>query len=298
MRKKIFLIAILSCLSFSTFAQEWVVPDDKKKITAPFKFDSEHQKKGEEIYNKTCVSCHGHPGQGDFAKLNPIPKDPASKEYQTNTDGDLFFKISEGRVLMPSFKNTLKAVDIWDLISYVRIFNKDYVQVYTESKAESSFSSKYSIKVTFAQDEKKVKIKILPTHKDSAVIEGITMSLYAKRYFGMLQIDKSKRTDQNGNVSFTLPTDLPGDSIGNVNIKLNVADAAGFEETVSDTTFKVGIPTIHKNLLDNRAMWNVRSKAPIWLILAYSGAVLTVLSVILYILWILAQIRKKGSPGI
>ena len=298
MRKKIFLIAILSCLSFSTFAQEWVVPDDKKKITAPFKFDSEHQKKGEEIYNKTCVSCHGHPGQGDFAKLNPIPKDPASKEYQTNTDGDLFFKISEGRVLMPSFKNTLKAVDIWDLISYVRTFNKDYVQVYTESKGESSFSSKYSLKVTFAEEEKKVKVKISSIHKDSAVVEGITMSLYAKRYFGMLQIDKSKRTDQNGNVSFTLPTDLPGDSIGNVNIKLNVADAAGFEETVNDTIFKVGIPTIHKNLLDNRAMWNVRSKAPIWLILAYSGAVLTVLSVILYILWILAQIRKKGSSGI
>lgn len=298
MIKNIFLIAILSCLSLSTFAQEWIVPDDKKKLTAPFKFDSEHQKKGEEIYNKTCVSCHGHPGQGDFAKLTPVPKDPASKEYQANSDGDMFFKISEGRVLMPSFKNTLKSVDIWDLISYVRTFNKDYVQVYTESKRESRFASKYSLKVTFVEDEKKVKVKISATHNDSAVIEGISMSLYAKRYFGMLQIDKSKRTDQNGVVLFTLPIDLPGDSIGNVNIKLNIADAAGFEETVSDTILKVGVPTIHKNLLDNRAMWNVRSKAPIWLILAYSSTVLTVLSVILYILWILVQIRKKGSSVI
>ena len=294
MKNKLFLAFIISCLTINTFSQEWIVPAEKKDLTAPFKFDAEHQKKGEEIYNKTCVSCHGHPGQGDFAKLTPIPKDPATKEYQVNTDGELFFKISEGRVLMPAFKNTLKAVDIWDLISYVRTFNKDYVQVYTEAATDNSITSKISSQITFSEEEKKLKVKITNKDTEKTASEGVVLSIYAKRYFGWLQMDKTKKTDQNGFTVFTLPNDLPGDSIGNIGLKLNITDDAGFEETIADTIFKAGVPTIHKNLLDNRAMWNVSSKAPIWLILAYTGTVLTVLSVILYIVWILAQIRKKG----
>ncbi|OFX58681.1 MAG: hypothetical protein A2046_10175 [Bacteroidetes bacterium GWA2_30_7] len=298
MKNKIFLLILISCFAYSVFSQEWTVPDDKKKLTAPFKFDSEHQKKGEEIFNKTCVSCHGHPGQGDFAKLTPVPKDPASNEYQANTDGELFFKISEGRIIMPSFKNTLKAVDIWDLIAYVRTYNKDYVQVFTETATETSITSKISSKITFAEEDKKLKVRIINKDAEKTASEGVTLSIYAKRYFGWLQLDKTKKTDQNGFVSFSLPNDLPGDSIGNLQITLKITDDSGFEETIADTIFKAGVPIIYNNLLDNRAMWNIRSKAPLWLILTYSGTVLTVMSVILYIIWILAQIRKKGSSEI
>ena len=110
------------------FAQEWVVPDDKKQKVSPVKFNDEVTKKGEDVFKKNCTSCHGEPTKGNFVKLTPEPGDPATDKFQKQTDGALFYKITTGRSPMPEFKNVLSDDERWQVIAYFRGFNKSYVQ--------------------------------------------------------------------------------------------------------------------------------------------------------------------------
>ncbi len=295
MKSSFILIVILSLLGTYVKAQTpWVVPDDRKGLLAPLKFSDETRKLGQEVFNKTCVSCHGHPGQPDQAKLVPAPKDPASKEYQQNLDGEFFYKITEGRGLMPSFKKMLKSEDIWNVISYVRTFNKEYVQKVGAADSSSGITGKLLSKLDYLIKDNKIEVKVIQQSNKMPVI-GVKLSLYAKRNFGWLPLDEMRISNASGKLTFNYPKDLPGDKVGDVNIKVNMANADGTERTIIDTIIKTEIKCSQYNLLDNRAMWNVRSKAPIWLMLSYCGSVLAAWGVIFYIIWILLQIRNKGA---
>jgi hypothetical protein len=52
------------------------------------------------------------------AALNPKPKNLAGKAVQVQTDGELFWKISEGRGAMPTWKS-LPEKDRWSLVRYI-----------------------------------------------------------------------------------------------------------------------------------------------------------------------------------
>lgn len=290
-----YIIIILFLFAVNSMSQtNWVVPDDKKNLISPFKFDSEHKKAGEEIFKKYCISCHGHPGQNDHANIIPIPIDPASKKYQANSDGDLFYKITEGKTPMPTFKNILKSEEIWSVISYVRSFNKDYVQVTSNNLVNNNINKAFA-KLFFSEKKHKLNVTISESDKNTMPINGIKVSVYVKRYFGWLQIDETKITNQDGMSIFEYPKKLPGDEKGNVKLKVNISNADGTEATLTDTTLTTSVVAIHNNILDNRAMWNIRSKAPIWLILSYSGTVLCTWGIIFYIFSLLLKIRKKGT---
>jgi mono/diheme cytochrome c family protein len=295
MKSSFILIVVISL--FGTFVKAqtpWVVPDDKKGLLAPIKFSDDTRKLGLEIYNKTCVSCHGHPGQPDQAKLVPPPADPASKVYQQNLDGELFYKITEGRGLMPSFKKMLKSEEIWNIISYVRTFNKEYVQKVGASDSSSGVKGKVTAKLNYTVKNNKIEVKVIQ-QINKMPINGAKLSLYAKRNFGWLPLDEIRSSNSLGIITFNYPNDLPGDKDGNVNVKINMANADGTEQTIIDTIIKTEVKRSQYNLLDNRTMWNVRSMAPIWLVLSYCGAVLAAWGVIFYIIWILLRIRKSGS---
>lgn len=297
MKNSFIIIAIISLFGTYVKAQTpWVVPDDKKGLLAPVKFNDETSKLGQDVYNKTCVSCHGHPGQTDQAKLVPIPKDPASKEYQANLDGELFYKITEGRGLMPSFKKMLKSEEIWHIISYVRTFNKEYVQKVGSQDSASSIYGKISAKLEYNIKDNKIKVNLMQ-QLNKKPVSGARLSLYAKRNFGWLPLDEIRSTNASGNMTFNYPNDLPGDKEGNVNVKVNMANADGTEQAIIDTLIKTEVKCKQYNLLDERAMWNMRSMSPIWLVLSYSGAVLAAWGVIFYILWLLLKIRKSGADA-
>jgi mono/diheme cytochrome c family protein len=73
-----------------------------------------------------CVSCHGASGKGDGAAavaLNPKPADWTSARVQGETDGELFWKISNGRGAMPPWKH-LPENERWSLIQYIRSLKK------------------------------------------------------------------------------------------------------------------------------------------------------------------------------
>ena len=287
---------LFACSSVSR-GQEWKVPEVKKLKTADFKFTETTVKDGETIFKANCSSCHGVPGKMSFAVMTPSPGDPASEKFQALTDGEMFYKISNGRSPMPAFKNILADKERWTVISYIRSFHKNYVQPDT-IPVKGLIDYIVELNVEKMPDSNKIKVSAIAyTVEDPTPVKiaGADVSVFAERYFGLLPIDKKRTTDANGEVFFYFPKDLPGDTGGYVNVTVNLVDEVGsFGEGETKVKLKVGKAFFPTSLIDTRAMWSVRSQAPLWVIFTYCGAVLVVFGFIFYILNQLLKMRKMG----
>ena len=83
--------------------------------------------RGKKSYKLECMRCHGKKGKGDGVSAIKIEKtvsDLTSDYVQSQTDGELFWKISEGRKPMPLAKRTLTDDQRWDIINFIRTFKK------------------------------------------------------------------------------------------------------------------------------------------------------------------------------
>ena len=76
-------------------------------------------------YKSKCAMCHGADGKGE----TPVGKkmgvhDLGSVEVQGMKDAELTTIISDGKNKMPSYKKSLSADQIKDLVAYVRSLKK------------------------------------------------------------------------------------------------------------------------------------------------------------------------------
>ncbi len=104
----------------------WVAPASEKVKKNPLPGDKKVVEQGEKVAKVNCVSCHGPTGRGDGAAagaLNPKPADWTSARVQDETDGEIFWKISNGRGAMPPWKH-LSENDRWAVIRYIRSLKK------------------------------------------------------------------------------------------------------------------------------------------------------------------------------
>ena len=119
----LFLFALMSFVSRSQ-NDPWPVPDKYKNMPNPVKSDAASIASGKALYNQHCKSCHGTKGKGDGPKaeqLNTECGDFTKPTTQSETDGALFYKTSEGRKDMPSFKKKIADQnDIWAVVNYIR----------------------------------------------------------------------------------------------------------------------------------------------------------------------------------
>jgi mono/diheme cytochrome c family protein len=106
----------------------WPVPDNYKKMKNPVASDAESIAAGKALWSTHCKSCHGTKGLGDgpkAAQLKTEPGDFSNPTTQSQSDGSLFYKTSEGREDMPSFKKKIPdQEDIWSIVNYIRSFKK------------------------------------------------------------------------------------------------------------------------------------------------------------------------------
>ncbi|MBS1532691.1 MAG: cytochrome c [Bacteroidetes bacterium] len=109
-------------------SKPWPVPDKNAKMPNPLKGDKASISAGKALWNLHCSSCHGKTGLGDGSKaaqLKTQPQDLTTAAMQAQSDGSLFYKISEGRDDMPSFKKKIPdPEDIWSLVNYMRTLKK------------------------------------------------------------------------------------------------------------------------------------------------------------------------------
>ena len=116
-------LAIILLSAFGPTQHIWTAPPSADKVTNPVASDTKSLAAGKIIYTKNCYDCHGKKGKGDGPKsgdLDKGPKDFTKEAFQSQTDGSLFWKITEGRKPMPSFKKDLTDEQRWQVINYVR----------------------------------------------------------------------------------------------------------------------------------------------------------------------------------
>lgn len=106
----------------------WPVPAQFKKMKNPVTFDDATLKIARTLFSKHCQSCHGKTGKGDGNKASELETptgDFSTAGFQSQTDGEIFYKTKEGRDDMPSFKKKIADdEDIWILVHYMRTFKK------------------------------------------------------------------------------------------------------------------------------------------------------------------------------
>ena len=100
----------------------WEAPARAAARANPFAADSSAAVKGKATYDKLCASCHGKTGHGDGSGSKDLDVKPGDFETKigAQTDGALFWKISEGRKPMPTFSTKLTDDERWQVVSYVR----------------------------------------------------------------------------------------------------------------------------------------------------------------------------------
>ena len=100
----------------------WTAPGSEKAKKNPLPSDKKTLEQGEKITKINCVSCHGLKGKGDgpaAVALSPKPADWTSKTVQDESDGEIFWKITNGRGAMPSWRH-LSDNDRWAAVRYIR----------------------------------------------------------------------------------------------------------------------------------------------------------------------------------
>ena len=97
----------------------WVAPADAKAMKNPVKGVGNAKKTVE----TNCVSCHGPGGKGDgpaaAALPPPKPANWTSDVVQKQSDGEIFWKISNGRGAMPP-AGRMPEAERWQVIGFMR----------------------------------------------------------------------------------------------------------------------------------------------------------------------------------
>ncbi len=127
--KLIFVSAAVLMMSAALVAQPkpWVVPANFTSMKNPVAKGDASTKAGLALYTKNCASCHGKTGLGDGVKartLKESPGDFSKAAFQTQADGDLFYKTKTGRGEMPKYEGKLADDDIWNIVNFLRTLKK------------------------------------------------------------------------------------------------------------------------------------------------------------------------------
>ncbi|MEO5570529.1 MAG: cytochrome c [Bacteroidia bacterium] len=122
------IMVALTMIVFIVVAQNapWKAPEAAAKVKNPVVSDAASLAAAKIIYTKQCGKCHGKKGMGDGPNAATLdkPVDPLNNAATTaQTDGELFWKISEGKKPMPSTKKSLSDEQRWQLVNYVRTFS-------------------------------------------------------------------------------------------------------------------------------------------------------------------------------
>jgi cytochrome c len=110
-------------------------------------------KRGQQVFNSTCYTCHGTSGMGDGTIVVPIndgkeharyPRPPSlhSDKVRGWADGQIFHVITMGQNLMPSYASQIKEEDRWAIIHYIRALQRsskptpEDIQAYEREQAQ------------------------------------------------------------------------------------------------------------------------------------------------------------------
>lgn len=109
-------------------SQKWNLPNSISQLKNPIKDIAAATKAGKKIFQTQCSACHGQDAEGDGPAgkmLNPKPANLISGSVQVQSDGALYWMITNGKPPMPAFKGILKSKQRWEIIEYLRSLKHD-----------------------------------------------------------------------------------------------------------------------------------------------------------------------------
>jgi mono/diheme cytochrome c family protein len=119
----VLLSSVLVVLSEEQSKTQWTAPATEARKANPIAANESSLTVGQKIYQKRCVACHGKTGNGDgpdAADLGIHPAKLSDPAIRTQTDGELFWKITVGKKPMPNYATRLSPTDRWNVINYLR----------------------------------------------------------------------------------------------------------------------------------------------------------------------------------
>jgi len=108
-------------------SSKWVAPDEANSIKNPIVVTDKVIKSGKKLFVQMCAICHGNSGKGDGMagmSLTPRPSNFTKEMTQSQTDGAIYWKMTQGRSPMASYKDILSEEQRWQLVSYIRTLKK------------------------------------------------------------------------------------------------------------------------------------------------------------------------------
>jgi len=124
-----FSVALLASLAVvCSGCGGWNVPPGAKQLKNPVPANSATLEAARGLYRNNCAKCHGINGDGkrppgSMYSYNVQPTNfTNAKRMDAMSDGEIFWKITNGRKPMPSFKNRLTGEQRWQLVNLLRTF--------------------------------------------------------------------------------------------------------------------------------------------------------------------------------
>lgn len=117
------LLGATPALAQTKASNAWVAPERRAQRPNPVPASAEAVARGRQLFHEKCESCHGKSGHGDGPDASSVdtkPADLAATRVQEQSDGALFWKITEGRGDMPDNRNALTDEERWTIIHYLR----------------------------------------------------------------------------------------------------------------------------------------------------------------------------------
>ena len=283
------LITIILFLTVQVFAEEWIAPADQKGLVNPQEYNLTNVKKGKELYLKNCKSCHGDPGKNNILPLVPPPVDITTERMQKNTEGELFYKITNGRGAMPQFKATISDDDRWRIVNYITNFSPQKQPLLVTVAAVKA-------KILASVNEQEKKVEVFAEYDNNGVfmkLPNSEITISAKKTFGNIEIGQV-RTDENGRAEFKIPETVIGDEEGYVNIVVAL-DETFIADVASLDKAKVGQLKPTPKLIQKGILWSTNENIQIWLLISYIGVTGAAWLAIGYIVFQLFKVKRLSK---
>jgi mono/diheme cytochrome c family protein len=274
----------LMLLAPQVLAQEWIVPDEEATRSNPSEYTLEHVKQGKAIYNKNCLSCHGDPGKNNPLTLSPIPVDMASEKMQANSEGALFYKITNGKGIMPPFGSTISENDLWLLVNFIQNYSPEKEQVLLDLPPLKA-------KLLASVNEAQRSVDILAEYEDENAVYvpllNAPVSISSKKAFGNLKIGEAL-TNEQGRAIYAIPESVMGDDQGLLSIVVSLNEDYDAAEVVLDKAL-VGSPKEVPGLIRKGVLWSTNNNVSLWVLISY---ILTAGGAWIVIVYVIVQIVK------
>jgi mono/diheme cytochrome c family protein len=123
------LVCSLGAQDQPALVKPWVAPADARAMKNPVPITPAGLTEAAKIFKDNCVICHGEKGMGDGESAKTLNRKPANftdkAMMNQETDGALFWKMSQGRSPMPSWEDVFSETQRWELVNYLRQLTKN-----------------------------------------------------------------------------------------------------------------------------------------------------------------------------